>query len=86
MRLNCPVLHKNYIWLCQHEDKTMSDRYFYIAIYAFLITAWMMRWEIAPSSGTEGNSVGVYFKLDRFTGSSYFCAGYDCYKSETDND
>jgi len=61
------------------------DRLAGVLLIGILIAAWMMRWEIAPSSGTEG-SAGVYFKLDRFTGSSYFCATYDCYKSETDND
>ena len=62
------------------------DRLAGVLLIGILIAAWMFRWEIVSSSGTEGNSVGVYFKLDRFTGSSYFCAGYDCYQSETDND
>lgn len=64
----------------------MSDRLFYLAIAVIVTTAWMMRWQIIPSSGTEGNEALVHFKLDRFTGSAYFCGGYGCYKSETNND
>jgi len=45
-----------------------------------------MRWQIIPGSGTEGNEALLHFKLDRFLGSAYYCGGYGCYKSETDND
>ena len=61
-------------------DRTMSDRHFYLAIAALVITAFMFRWELEPSSATDNNA-GIHFKLDRFTGNSYLCA-LDCRKLE----
>lgn len=58
----------------------MKDKWFYLAIAALVITAFMFRWEIKPSSGTDG-SAGIHFKLDRFTGNSSLC-GLDCKKME----
>jgi hypothetical protein len=44
--------------------------------------AWMFRWDIAPSSGTDDNA-GIAFKLDRWTGTSYVCIGVGrCIKHE----
>ena len=44
--------------------------------------AWMFRWDIAPSSGTDDNAA-IAFKLDRWTGTSYVCIGVDgCIKHE----
>ena len=62
------------------------DRLAGVLLIGILIAAWMMRWQIIPGSGTEGNEALLHFKLDRFTGSAYYCGGYGCYKSETDND
>ena len=44
--------------------------------------AWMFRWDIAPSSGTDDNAA-IAFKLDRWTGTSYVCIGVDgCIKHD----
>ena len=60
----------------------MSDRHFYLAIAALVITAFMFRWEITPSNGTNNTSV-IHFKLDRFTGTSYTCLQASCDIDET---
>jgi hypothetical protein len=54
----------------------VKDKWFYLAIAALVITAFMFRWEIKPDGGA-----GIHFKLDRFTGNSFLC-GYDCRKME----
>ena len=56
----------------------MSDRNFYLGIAVVVITAWMFRWQVIPSSGTEGGASMVHFKLDRFTGISYTCIPGSC--------
>ena len=58
------------------------DRLAGVLLIGILIAAWMFRWEVTPSSGVEGNAAGVFFKLNRITGSSYICIAYDCYKNE----
>ena len=51
----------------------MSDRHFYLAIAVIVITAWMFRFQIVPSSGADGRDSWTHFKLNRFTGSTYLC-------------
>lgn len=51
----------------------MSDRHFYLAIAVIVITAWMFRFQIVPSSGADGREAGIHLKLNRFTGSTYYC-------------
>jgi hypothetical protein len=53
----------------------MSDRHLYLAIAVVVIATWMLRWEVTAGSGTDNTSV-LHFKLDRFTGTSYTCAGW----------
>ena len=60
---------------------TLSNRTFIIATGAVVITAWMFRWEITPSSGT-GPQAAIYFKLDRLTGTSYHCSISTCIESD----
>ena len=64
----------------------MSDRHFYLAIAVAVLTAWMFRWEITGSPSADIPAATVHFKLDRFTGSSYFCPPTGCVKTEIKND
>jgi hypothetical protein len=51
----------------------MSDRHFYLVIAVIVITAWMFRFQIVPSSETDSRDSWAHLKLDRFTGSTYWC-------------
>lgn len=55
----------------------MSDRKFYLGIAVVVITAWMFRWQVIPSSGAD-NAAALSFKIDRFNGITYYCAADNC--------
>ena len=49
-------------------------------VLTLLTFAFMFRWDIEPSNGTD-SAAALYFKLDRWTGTSYSCAADDCSES-----
>ena len=55
----------------------MSDRIFYLGIAVVVITAWMLRWQVIPSSGDD-LAATLSFKIDRFTGITYYCTADTC--------
>ena len=56
------------------------DRLAGVLLIGILIAAWMFRWEVIPSAGTENTAV-LHFKIDRLTGTSYTCGRGWCEES-----
>jgi hypothetical protein len=46
-------------------------------VLTLLTFAFMFRWDIEPSSGTDQNA-RIHYKLDRWTGTSYTCIDFTC--------
>lgn len=44
----------------------MNNRWFYLAVIALLIAAWMMRWDVYAQH--NGDARGSLYLIDRFTG------------------
>ena len=68
----------------EQKKKIIRARLIRLPIFLGIVFlfAWMFRWDIAPSSGTDDNAA-IAFKLDRWTGTSYVCIGVDgCIKHE----
>ena len=59
-----------------------DNKWFYLAIAALVITAFMFRWEITAGSGADTASI-IHFKIDRYTGTSYTCGRGWCEVDET---
>jgi len=58
------------------------DRVAGVLLIAVFVFAFMFRWEI-ESSGSVTNAGVIYYKLDRWTGSSYVCDRFTCNETET---
>ena len=50
---------------------------FIYVVLTLLTFAFMFRWDIEPSSGSD-ITAALYFKLDRWTGATYWCNSGGC--------
>ena len=55
---------------------TDNKKYIFATVIVALVI-WMFRWDAVPLNGDY-----AYYKLDRFTGTSYFCRGVNCIEDE----
>lgn len=52
------------------EDK---DKWFYLAVAAVVLTAWLFRWEVTVPEGRASSAGFTHYKLDRLTGTYLAC-------------
>jgi len=56
-----------------------------VILIGIFVAAWMTRWEVIAGSGTNGTGSIIHFKLNRLTGTHYWCST-ECQEVRSAND